>query len=291
MAPRHRLAIGRRGRLKVRRPAGLLLLFQLIAFSPANASEAPGFFHHIGENALDSVSGSNLLLHGGAVGSTAFLSATESDFHIHNLFAGKRRYPLFAAGVGWGGAAPLLVGLPLYLDGRSDADEEEIGAAQAVFQAGLLALGYITLYKAITGRPNPSEGTGADVLEESLEFNFGFLREGVFFGWPSGHAATSAAVLSALMSYYPDKEWLAAVSAAATVYMIVTVSGFRGGQMHWFSDGVAGTLVGYAVGTTVGRDFRKAMDGEAGGRASWRVLPIASAGAAGIGVRLEVPPL
>jgi membrane-associated phospholipid phosphatase len=39
--------------------------------------------------------------------------------------------------------------------------------------------------------------------------------------------------------------------------MFMSVISHGGSTMHWFSEAMAGTLMGYAIGTTVGRDFRR----------------------------------
>jgi len=47
-------------------------------------------------------------------------------------------------------------------------------------------------------------------------------------------------------------------------------------QMHWFSDLVAGGLMGYAIGSTVGSNFREAFE-KSGNRkeeAIWNITPV-----------------
>ena len=42
------------------------------------------------------------------------------------------------------------------------------------------------------------------------------------------------------------------------------VSANNRGGMHWFSDAVAGALMSYAVGSTVGKYYRNVYSGETG---------------------------
>ena len=54
----------------------------------------------------------------------------------------------------------------------------------AIGQAELLGALIVVAYKAFTGRAHPAHSVGADI---SHVFHFGFLRGGVFWGWPSSH--------------------------------------------------------------------------------------------------------
>jgi membrane-associated phospholipid phosphatase len=65
------------------------------------------------------------------------------------------------------------------------------------------------------------------------------------------------ALVSALVAFYPDQIWIALVG-----YPLVTAVaiGMVEGDAHWFSDIVAGALIGHAIGWAVGRGFRNAYD-------------------------------
>ena len=64
------------------------------------------------------------------------------------------------------------------------------------------------------------------------------------------------------MAYYPEKQWVQIGGYSMIGYMMIGVSAAGGGRMHWFSDAIAGTLMGYAIGATVGRYFRTAYLGQ-----------------------------
>jgi len=71
-----------------------------------------------------------------------------------------------------------------------------------------------------------------------------------------------------------------AVYAAGGLYLgflFLSVVAHEKASMHWFSDAVAGTLMGFAVGTAVGRGFRALRQGGDERRPkwslSWHILP------------------
>ena len=74
-------------------------------------------------------------------------------------------------------------------------------------------------------------------------FNFGWLENGVFFGWPSGHSITAVAVGLVFSLLFWGNAKLRYLGFVFAIYVPVGVS-FRG---HWLSDILAGTLVGAAI--------------------------------------------
>ena len=155
-----------------------------------------------------------------------------------------------------------------------------MGAAYAVLQAGALALGYVTVLKLVTGRPAPRDDyipiAGARTTRQlSRNFRPGFYRGGVVAGWPSGHVAVTTAMLSALAFYYPDalagskrRSWLGSAG------MMLGVSSFEAGGMHWASDAVAGALMAFPIGMSTGRGMRGVVDGKKPRpQSAWFVTP------------------
>lgn len=57
--------------------------------------------------------------------------------------------------------------------------------------------------------------------------------------------------------FYPEHEWLWYVNGAMTAAM---AAGMVSGDYHWTSEVVAGALIGFAVGYTVGKNFRTMYD-------------------------------
>ena len=69
------------------------------------------------------------------------------------------------------------------------------------------------------------------------------------------------AVVSALTSYYPHSTWLKIAGYGIVGYTMAAVSAHNRGGMHWFSDAVAGALISYTIGSSVGSYFRSVYTG------------------------------
>ena len=115
---------------------------------------------------------------------------------------------------------------------------------QAEFIASLLS----SAYKAVTGRAHPAHEVGADI---SHVFHFGFLRGGVFWGWPSSHTTIAFAMAVTVFTLFPKQRWPGCVAVAYAFYIGIGVSM----TIHWFSDFAAGAIIGAVIGTVVGKCF------------------------------------
>jgi len=118
----------------------------------------------------------------------------------------------------------------------------------AIGQAELLGALIVVAYKALTGRAHPAYSVGADI---SHVFHFGFLRGGVFWGWPSSHTAIAFAMAVTVSTLWPKQRWLGVMAILYAFYVGVGVSM----TIHWYSDFVAGAIIGSVIGTVVGRSF------------------------------------
>jgi hypothetical protein len=109
--------------------------------------------------------------------------------------------------------------------------------------------------KAVTGRegPNPNY-QDKDAL--SRNFRFGFMQGGLHYGWPSGHLMTNTAMATAIVAFYPEKSWVKNIAYGYIAFLTFSMLIHDGGSAHWFSDIVAGGLMGIAFGTTIGKGFR-----------------------------------
>ncbi len=118
-----------------------------------------------------------------------------------------------------------------------------------LWQASFIGLIISSTYKAFTGRIPP---TFANLLDISHQFNFGFFRHGVFWGWPSSHTTTNFALATAFFFMFPKSKWKWVLLAFA-LYVGLGVSTY----IHWFSEFVAGVLIGWAIGLGVARNWKK----------------------------------
>ena len=147
-----------------------------------------------------------------------------------------------------GGLVPIALPLILLAIGSISRSAKTTLAGWAVGQAELIGALVAAAYKAITGRVHPSHGVGAD---SSHIFQFGFLRGGAFWGWPSSHTTIAFAMAVTLFQLFPKQRWLGYVAITYALYIGIGVSM----TIHWFSDFLAGAIIGTAIGAVVGKTF------------------------------------
>jgi membrane-associated phospholipid phosphatase len=237
----------------------ILISLTTLANAQQNNSDKPNLYPlgNFGNNLLNSFKGNNLYFHLAAVGATAILVESDVDYHVHKYFNEHEEYGnATIPAIHYALYFPFVIGGSLFAYGKLKKDDEAVGASYSVLQSTIIAFSYNTLLKAITGRPNPDWRHTEDMNDLSKTFRFGFLRGGVFWGWPSGHTSSTMAVVSALTSFYPDKTWLKIVGYSYVAYMMLGVSSVNRGGMHWFSDAVAASLMSYAIGSTTGKYYR-----------------------------------
>jgi membrane-associated phospholipid phosphatase len=263
----------------------LVALAALALARPALAAEDearpvfPGPFDRIARNFAESFTGFNLGFQIAGATATATLSTQDADVRVHRYFHdhplwGRDAYPIIIAGV----AGPVMLFGGLHIAGRMTRNPETVSAAYAVFQAGALTLGYVTLLKLVTGRPAPRDDYIPSLAEDdaglSRKWRPGIYRGGIVSGWPSGHVAVTTAMLSALAFYYPDSWLLKAAVLVGSAGMMLGVSSFESGGMHWCSDALAGALMAFPIGMSTGRGMRAVVQGEkARPQSAWFVTP------------------
>jgi len=151
-----------------------------------------------------------------------------------------------------GGLVPIIVPVALYFIGRKRNKPRTTNTAFALGQAVIISMVVSSVYKAMTGRVPPQEFFRNGPLPDiSGEFQFGFLRGGIFNGWPSGHATTAFAMALVLIKLYPDNKRIRYLALAYAIYVGFGIST----NIHWFSDFVAGIFIGTGIGLTVGKSF------------------------------------
>ena len=147
-----------------------------------------------------------------------------------------------------GGLLPFALPLILLAFGTIIRSAKTTLTGWAVGQAALLGSLVSSTYKAFTGRVHPGHSVGPDI---SHVFRFGFLRGGVFWGWPSSHTTIAFAMAVTVFRLYPKQKWLGYAAIAYAVYVGIGVSM----TIHWFSDFVAGAIIGSLIGSVVGKNF------------------------------------
>lgn len=177
-----------------------------------------------------------------------------------NLLAASVTYLLVVSGLDWnyfiatrgplvqaillpatpiGFILPLLLPIILYV-------KQQHPAAKLTAVAGMSGWFVSSTYKAFTGRAHPDFFVSNNFLQNSADFHFGFLRGGIFWGWPSSHTTVAFAMSVALVYLYPNKPVLKYLALAYATYIGLGVST----NVHWLSDVVAGALIGTIIGIT-----------------------------------------
>lgn len=149
-----------------------------------------------------------------------------------------------------GALVPLAVPLILIVSGYIASRARISRTGWAIGQAALIGSLLSSTYKAFTGRIHPGHIIGADL---SHDFRFGFLRGGVFWGWPSSHTTIAFAMAVTVFTLFPKQR---GVGVAALVYAFYIGLGVSM-TIHWFSDFVAGAIIGAVIGAVVGRSFSR----------------------------------
>ena len=157
---------------------------------------------------------------------------------------------LFPAAV-VGGLLPILLPIILYMVGKVVRNPRTVHTAFAVAQAALIGLFISSFYKIFTGRI-PPPFRSQSLVDISHQFNFGFLRDGAFWGWPSSHTTVAFAIAVTLTILYKHRPFVKYSALLVALYIGVGVST----NIHWFSEFLAGALIGSLIGVVVGKSYR-----------------------------------
>ena len=202
-----------------------------------------------------SFSGRNLLFHGIAICLTAVLVLSGFDwwyFTAHQI--PDLQMFLFPA-LPIGMLFPILFPIALYLAGKVAGKKRIVSTAFAMAQAAILGSLISSIYKAFTGRIQPDFlNMSTDI---SHDFQFGFLRHGIFWGWPSSHTTIAFSMAFTLIFLHRGNKGVLFGALLYAFYIGIGVSL----SIHWFSDFAAGALIGTAIGISVGKSYRDRVSG------------------------------
>jgi membrane-associated phospholipid phosphatase len=211
-----------------------------------------GFFYQLPGNIIRCFKGYKLLWHILAIALTYIIVASDFDWHYF-LFTRKPllRTFLFPA-VMLGMILPVVVPLVLLAIGAVRKNLKIKNTAFALGQAAILGLVISSVYKAFTGRiPPPHFFSNHAPIDTSHGFQFGFLRGGMFWGWPSSHTTVAFAMAVALWELYPENRLIRYGAILYAFYVGIGVSI----TIHWFSEFVAGAIIGSVIGLVVGKSL------------------------------------
>ena len=162
----------------------------------------------------------------------------------------RRTIPLLAVMLGM--ILPVVVPLVLLAVSAVRKNLNIKNTAFALGQAAILGLVISSVYKAFTGRiPPPHFFSNHAPTDTSHGFQFGFLRGGMFWGWPSSHTTVAFAMAVALWELYPENRLIRYGAILYAFYVGIGVSI----TIHWFSEFVAGAIIGSVIGFVVGKSL------------------------------------
>ncbi|MEJ2684596.1 MAG: phosphatase PAP2 family protein [Candidatus Sulfobium sp.] len=210
------------------------------------------FFHTLPRNILRSFWGRNLLWHLLAIITTVIIVTSGFDWLYFKTTRPFARYLFPAVFLGW--LVPVVFPIASFAFGIVRKDRRAVRSAYAAAQAAVIGLLIASFYKALTGRPGLRHAVRS-MVDTSREFRFGFLKGGVFFGWPSSHTTVAFAMAAAVWTLYPDSRVTRCAAALYALYVGIGVSM----TIHWFSDFFAGAIIGTVIGLTVGKVFMKSL--------------------------------
>jgi membrane-associated phospholipid phosphatase len=218
------------------------------------------FFSTLPRNIIGCFRGRMLLWHLLAIVLTLILVQSGFDwFYFSSTRSPVLREWMFPAAP-IGGLVPLILPLTLILTGYITLRTRIARIGWAIGQAEILGSLISSTYKVFTGRVHPAmHETGADI---SHVFRFGFLRGGAFWGWPSSHTTIAFAMAVTVCTLFPKQRWLGLVALVYAFYIGLGVSM----TIHWFSDFVAGAIIGSVIGVVVGRSFSMQSNAVPSGR-------------------------
>lgn len=222
-------------------------------------SYMPPLFHDFFKNVFDVFRGRNLLWHLLAIILTIVIVMSGLDWSYYASTRNPGLLSLTFPAVILGSLLPMLGPLILLFIGEIRKKARVITTAWALGQAALLGWLVSSFYKAFTGRippPLPGGFGGSSIVniplaDSSHGFQFGFLKGGIFWGWPSSHTTVAFAMAVCLIMLYPGNKKLAFFALLYAFYVGLSVSV----TIHWLSEFVAGAIIGTVIGVVVGKSF------------------------------------
>jgi len=211
------------------------------------------FFTSLPKNILQCFKGYNLLWHLLAMVLTYIIVTSGFDWLYFKITQRPLLQAILFPAVRLGSRVPVFAALVLYVAGTVWKNLKTKRAALASAQATLIGLCMAVFYKAFTGRVHPPRFLIQSAVDISRDFRFGFMRGGVFWGWPSSHTTVAFAMAVTLFTMYPKNQ---IIRYCAIIYALYVGFGVSIG-IHWFSDFVAGAIFGSVIGVVVGNSFRE----------------------------------
>ena len=222
-------------------------------------------FYKFKENVLNIFRGKNLLCHFLAIALTFLLVTTDFDWKYFLFFNGSYLANVLFSAALVGVFVPIFAPIIVLIFGKLRNKAKLLNIGYALAQSAILGYLVSSIYKTFSGRVPPPIAhfnnpflditqltyVSSFLSDTSKIFNFGFLRNGIFWGWPSSHTTVAFAMAVTLLIMYPKNKIIKIFTVVYALYIGIGVSM----TIHWFSDFVAGAIIGSVIGYTVGKSF------------------------------------
>jgi len=226
-------------------------------------SQMPELFQNLPKNVAQIFTGRNLLFHSLAIVLTILIVESGLDWFYYVQTRSQIFAHLALPAIMLGTLIPILATLAILSFGAIYRNRSLISLAWALGQSALLGYLVSIAYKFWTGRiPPPFRGFRMSaqnlnsLTDSSHGFQFGFLKGGVFWGWPSSHTTVTFAMSVCLITLYPKNKLLISLALVYAFYVGLGVSV----SIHWLSEFVAGAIIGCVVGSVVGKSWREKLN-------------------------------
>jgi len=222
-------------------------------------------FYRLPRNVITIFSGRNLWWHALAIVLTIVIVMSGGDRSYYLSTRSEVFLRLARPAIMLGSLLPVWGTLVLLIAGEVAKNRRLVTTAWALGQVALLGYCISCCYKAFTGRLPPPHSRDfrmpamrhAPLVDTSHGFQFGFLKGGVFWGWPSSHTTVAVAMMVCLITLHPRNKLLVFGALLYALYVGLGVSV----TIHWLSEFVAGAIIGSVIGRAVGRSFKTKLAG------------------------------
>lgn len=207
------------------------------------------FVYKFFQNIVSLYKGRNLLWQISFIVVTYILVISGFDWYYYQSTNTEIIHLLSFPAVILGFFVPIFLPICMLLYSLFIKNKRNLNTAYAIIQSAFLGFIISSSYKVFTGRVGLPHILNN--INTSEIFQFGFYRGGAFQGWPSSHTTVAFAMAMTLYTLYPENKLIKYGFIVYAIYIGLGVST----TIHWFSDFVAGAILGTIIGVTVGKSF------------------------------------
>jgi len=186
-------------------------------------------------------------VHMGVFGSGLVLASTALDRRADRFATDHAQSSFVKRGISFGNALPWLAIAGAGAAALDSSDPVRSRTGYAALEAGGTALLAAEGLKYVVGRARPKKDAGTNAFKP-------FSNTADYDSFPSGHTIISWAVATPFAHEY-NAPWLYGLATATNLARV-------GSRKHWVSDTVAGSVLGYTIGSVFWQSSRSPKKGE-----------------------------